>query len=207
MAKSNLKEQEVETGVEAEAGVEAVQAIQVAKMVTMTDGRVVEFVGKRRALKNSEITDDGKVQVRIDFANGETRLFTVPDSMLLQFAAHGALQKLGDSYANVQDTDDAVQTLDELIDRLYDGKWAVERQPGEAKAAAGGSSLVKALMEISGKSKEEITTFLSAKTPAEKNAMKLSAKVAPVYQRFEAERLAKSGKVEAGESQLAELGI
>ena len=124
-----------------------------------------------------------------------------------QFAAHGALQKLGDSYANVQDTDDAVQTLDELIDRLYDGKWAVERQPGEAKAAAGGSSLVKALMEISGKSKEEITTFLSAKTPAEKNAMKLSAKVAPVYQRFEAERLAKSGKVEAGESQLAELGI
>lgn len=176
-------------------------------MVQMTDGRVVEFVGKRRAIKTSNITPENKIQIQIDFINGETRLFTVPEDMVLRFAAHGALQKLGDSYSNLSDPADAVQTLDELIDRLYDGKWVAEREPGEAKASVGGSSLHKALMEVSGKSKEEITSFLASKTPAEKAAIKLSPKVAPIYQRLEAERLQKSGKVEAGEEQLAELGI
>ena len=44
--------------------------------VTMTDGRVVDFAGKRKLLKESSVNADGKVQVRLDFRNGETRLFT-----------------------------------------------------------------------------------------------------------------------------------
>ena len=67
--------------------------------VTMTDGRVVDFAGKRKLLKESSVSADGKVQVRLDFRNGETRLFTLPDSLLTKFAAHGAEQKLGDEIA------------------------------------------------------------------------------------------------------------
>jgi len=174
--------------------------------VSMIDGRIVTFAGKRRVIKEILIDEaTGQVQVRLDFKNGETRLFTVPESMKLQFAGHGAAQKLGDVYAGTDNTEDAVQAVDELIEQLYDGKWVAERAPGERKASTGGSSLMKALMEVSGKSREEITAFLSKKSTAEKNAIKLSSKIAPVFQKFEAARLAKSGA--DGEGQLEELGI
>ena len=68
--------------------------------VTMTDGRIVDFPGKRKLLKTSEVTAEGSVQVRLDFRNGQTRLFTVPGNLLTKFAAHGAEQKLGDEIAN-----------------------------------------------------------------------------------------------------------
>ena len=63
--------------------------------VTMDDGRVVDFPGKRRLQKTSEISESGVITVRLDFINGTTTLFTVPDALLHRFAAHGAEQKLG----------------------------------------------------------------------------------------------------------------
>ena len=62
--------------------------------VTMTDGRIIAFAGKRKMLKETVI-DGGKVSIRIDFRNGETRKFDLPDSLLLKFAGHGAEQKYG----------------------------------------------------------------------------------------------------------------
>jgi len=174
----------------AETQTQELIAEPIVKSVTMQDGRVVEFAGKRRAIKTTE-AHDGVGKVRLDFINGETRTFTIPEGLLLQFAVHGASQKLGDCYAGL-DTADAVQALDELIDQLYDGKWAAERTSGGGtKSAAGGSSLHKALMELTGKSKEEITAFLAAKSPVEKAALKVAGRVAPLYQKYEAERLAK----------------
>ena len=54
--------------------------------VKMDDGRVVDFPGKRRLQKESIITADGEVKIRLDFRNGETRLFRLPPSLLLKFA-------------------------------------------------------------------------------------------------------------------------
>ena len=87
--------------------------------VTLTDGRIVDFVGKRKLLKASEVTPDGKIQTTLDFVNGETRTFTIPDALLAKFASHGAEQKLGDEIAGVDDIEDAVMAIDDLIDRLY----------------------------------------------------------------------------------------
>lgn len=169
----------------------------VVETVQMADGRVVDFAGKRILLKESFIVD-GKVQTRLDFRNGETRTFTIPDSLLLKFAAHGAEQKLGDELAGLKgadggkaDIDDAVLAIDELIDRLYNGEWSVKR---ESNGMAGASILLKALVEVTGKSAEQVKAFLKDKTTAEKNALRNSAKVKPVVDRLEAEKAAKSSK-------------
>jgi hypothetical protein len=77
----------------------------ISEKVTLTDGRVVEFAGKRKLLKET-IVDGTSVSVRLDFRNGETRTFTVPADMVLRFAGHGAEQKLGDETAGVDDVDD-----------------------------------------------------------------------------------------------------
>jgi len=120
--------------------------------VTMQDGRVVEFAGKRQLLKESSITAEGQVQVRLDWRNGETRLFTIPPAMLAKFAAHGAEQKLGDEIAGLKgeggkeaDIDDKVLAVDDLIERIYNGEWNVKR---DTNGMAGTSVLLRALVEL-----------------------------------------------------------
>src|SRR6185369_4077604 len=98
-----------------------------------------------------------RVGVRLDFRNGETRMFEVPAGLLLQFAGHGAEQKLGDETAGVDDVDDMTLAVDELIDRLNKGEWSMRR---EGTGVAGTSVLMRALVEYSGKSIEQIKEYL-----------------------------------------------
>lgn len=161
--------------------------------VTMADGRVVDFAGKRKLLKESIVTPDGKVQVRLDFRNGETRLFTLPDNLMAKFAAHGAEQKLGDEIAGLNDVEDCVLAVDELIDRLYNGEWSVKR---EANGMAGTSVLVRALVEYTGKTVEQIKQFLSDKSQAEKVALRNNPKIKPIVERIEAEKASKKANVD-----------
>lgn len=169
--------------------------------VTMTDGRVVDFAGKRKLLKESSVTADGKVAVRLDFRNGETRLFTIPDALLNKFAAHGAEQKLGDEIAGLIDVEDCVLAVDELIDRLYNGEWSVKR---EANGMAGTSVLVRALVEHTGKTVEQIKQFLSGKSQAEKVALRNNPKIKPIVERIEAEKASKKANVDT-DAMLGEL--
>jgi hypothetical protein len=170
----------------------ATKAETVIETVQMEDGRIVEFAGKRKLLKQATFTDGG-VQIRLDFRNGQTRLFTVPSAMLDKFAAHGAEQKLGDEIAGLEDIDDCVLATDELIDRLYGGEWGQKR---EANGMAGTSVLARALCELTGKTRDQIKAFLTSKTQAEKVALRNSAKVKPIVDRLESEKVSKASKVD-----------
>lgn len=171
--------------------------------VSMTDGRLVDFAGKRKLLKES-YTDsaDGKVKVRLDFRNGQTRLFSIPDALVARFAAHGAEQKLGDEIAGVDDVEDCVLAVDDLIDRLYNGEWGVKR---EGNGMSGTSVLLKALVESTGKSVETIKEFLKGKSQAEKVALRNNPKIKPIVDKIEAEKASKGSKVDT-DALLAELG-
>lgn len=158
------------------------------EVVQMKDGRAVEFAGKRKLLKSHAI-DGSNVFVRMDFRNGETREFQVPSELLLKFAAHGAEQKLGDETAGVQDVDDMVLYIDELMERLSKGEWSTKR---EGSPFAGASVLLRALVEVSGKTVEQVKEFLKTKTPADKMALRNSAKIKPIVERIEAEKASKS---------------
>lgn len=163
----------------------------VVKLVQMDDERKVEFVGKRKMLKETLInTETGQVQVRVDFVNGETRLFTLPTTLMAQFAGHGAEQKLGDEVAGITEVDDMVMAVDNLMDRLATGVWSAKR---EASGMAGTSVLAKALSEHSGKPIEVIRAFLTSKSQAEKVALRANASIKPIVERLEAERAAKAG--------------
>jgi hypothetical protein len=164
----------------------------VVETVTMQDGRIVEFAGKRKLQKESFVTAEGAVQVRLDFRNGETRLFTLPPAMVSKFAAHGAEQKLGDEIAGLDDIEDCVLATDTLIDRLYNGEWSVKR---EANGMAGTSVLVRALVEHTGKTVEAIKAFLANKSQAEKVALRSNPKIKPIVERIEAEKAAKKTNI------------
>lgn len=186
------------TQVQAEAAVVEKKAKKEPEVttVTMKDGRVVEFVGKRKLLKEN-CDHDGKPAVRLDFINGETRVVPVnvghthenKNGLLTELAQHGLKQKLGDEIAGLEDIEDAVMAVDDLIDKMKAGQFNQARQ-GDGQAGA--SILVKALIEVTGKDVETIKGFLKDKTPAEKKALRSSEGIAPVVARLEAEKAARS---------------
>jgi hypothetical protein len=153
--------------------------------VTMDDGRIVEFPGKRRMQKSSQERDDGSLAVRLDFVNGETRIFTLPEALLSKFALHGAEQKLGDEISGLDDVEDAVLAIDDLMDRLAKGEWAIKR---ESSGLAGASVLARALVELTGKSAIAVKEDLKALSQAEKNALRDHPKLKPIIEKLEANK-------------------
>lgn len=180
----------------------APKADKVVTKVTLEDNREVEFVGKRKLLKETIIEGD-VVKVRLDFINGSTRTFECPPSLLLKAAGHGLEQKLGDEVAGVTDPDDQVMAIDELIERLATGPdgWTTQRA---SSGIAGTSVLFKALCEAyPDKEPAAIKEYLKAKTQGEKLALRGSAKLKPIIDRLEQEK-AQGSKVDA-EALLSEL--
>ena len=164
--------------------------------VKMSDGREVEFAGKRKLLKEVIITDNG-VKVRLDFVNGETRTFPVRDPYFYYAAGHGMLQKYGDETAGLDDPDDMVLAVDELDAHLAKATSVEDWNRRREGSGLGGTSvLLRALVELSGKTAEQVKEFLGSKSQQEKLALRNSAKVKPIVDRIEAEKLSKATKVD-----------
>ena len=201
--------------------------------VTMTDGRQVGFAGKRKVNKETLIDETkviidgdtitmsaGAVVVRMDFRNGETRGLKIPLSLIPRFCGHGGEQKYGDELASPADKplseEDMVLAIDDLHTRIEQGEWSLQREGGGG--FAGASVVVRAIVEASGKTIEEVKAFLQKKLDAAvSRGEKLSrkelydsfrnpgSKTGQIIKKMEDERLAKESKVDADDA-LAELG-
>lgn len=158
--------------------------------VTMSDGRQVVFAGKRKLLKET-IVDGSQVSVRLDFRNGKSIVYEIPDSLILRFAGHGAEQKLGDATAGEQNVDDMVEAVESVILQLNKGEWNARREGG-AGGFAGASVLLRALVEVSGKPIERVREYLGTLNQKEKLALRQSPKLKPTIERIEAENASKS---------------
>lgn len=146
--------------------------------VEMADGRKVGFAGKRKVLKDTLVDESkiaingnllqieaGAISVRFDLRDGSTKTFPVPLSLLAKFAGHGMEQKYGDELASPADKplseDDMLMALESLDSRIQKGEWRVEREGSGGVSGAG--IVVKAIMEFTGKSAEDVKAFLQGK--------------------------------------------
>lgn len=190
--------------------------------ITMTDGRKVNFAGKRKVNKETLVDDSGiviedgvmqitagAVSIRMDFRNGETRTIPLPLALLARFAGHGAEQKFGDELATSADKplseDDMVLAIDDLNALVQSGKW------GAGRAASGGgvsgaSVVVQAICEATGKDVATVKAYLQKKLDADpaltRRALYDSFRVAGtktgvIIKRMEDAKLAKVAKVDA----------
>lgn len=147
--------------------------------VKMTDGREVQFAGKRKVNKETlideskiEISGDvvqftaGAVSVRMDFRNGDTRTMPLPVALLAKFAGHGGEQKFGDELASPADKplseEDMVVAIDDLNSEIQKGSWGRGRAEGGG-GVAGAGIVVRAIAEVTGKSVEFVKAFLQKK--------------------------------------------
>lgn len=187
--------------------------------VTMTDGRVVNFAGKRKVNKETVIDESkividgdviqlqaGAVSIRMDFRHGATRLIPAPLSLLARFCGHGMEQKFGDELAAPADKplseEDMEVAIDDLNAEIQQGKWGKGRASGGG-GVSGASVVVQALVEVTGKDLATVKAYLQKKLDTTEGLTRRAlydsfrvagTKTGEVIKRLEAEKLAKSSK-------------
>ncbi len=130
--------------------------------------------------------------LRVAFGDG--RLLDVDTEALAQSIRdegllHGLKQKLGDAAALARNTttgrsatiDDKYNAVREVFDRItlpeeQGPTWNKNKQG----APSGSSLLTRALMQLTGKSREAVTTYLEEKTREERAALKRNRKIATI---------------------------
>ena len=198
------------------------------EVVTMTDGRQVEFVGKRKVLKEtildtSKIVVDGDivqfepkaVGIRMDFRNGVTKTFYPPISLYAQFIGHGGEQKYGDELATTADKplseDDMVVAVEDLDARIQKGEWRMKKEGGGG--VSGASIVIMAICEATGKDVTTVKAFLQKKLDADANLTRRAlydsfrsptSKTGAIIKRMESEKAAKAPAIDA-DSALSEI--
>ena len=203
--------------------VKAKKVTEVAE-VTMTDGRVVSFPGKRKVQKDVIIDEnqvvlkdssikilEGAVSIRMDFRNGDTRTYSPPLSLLLQFAGHGIAQKYGDELASPADKPlseaDMVIAVDDLDATIQSGKWGKGRASGGG-SVSGASVVIQAICEATGKDLTTVKAYLQKKIDSDPDLTRKAlydsfrvagTKTGEIIARIEAAALAKNARVNADE--------
>lgn len=112
---------------------------------------------------------------------------------------HGLKQKLVDAAAIARDTDtgraatigDKYNAVKEIYDRITgeEPSWNKVREGG---AAAGSNLLIRALMQMGNKSREDIEAYLDKRSKEEKLALRKNAKVAAIILELQAASADKS---------------
>ena len=192
--------------------------------IKMTDGREVQFAGKRKVSKETVLDESkievdeasgivqfqaGAVSVRIDFRNGDTRLIPLPLSLIARFAGHGGEQKYGDELASPADKplseEDMVIAIDDLNSQIQNGDWGKGRASGGG-GVSGASLVVQAIMEATGKDMATVKAYLQKKLDGDKELSRRAlydsfrvagTKTGIIIKRLEDAKLAKNAKVDA----------
>lgn len=169
---------------EAQATTEANKSKKVP--VTMKDGRTLEFTERQKA-KTADILNGTKVVgIQFDFKSGDSVRILEEDITALfeRFMWHGVEQKFRDEFASADDAEDAFTGVEDLLARIKKGEWSEAREGG----LGGITVLVKALMSVYSKSKDEVLGVLRELSAKEKTALRQAPGIKEEIQRLEAEK-------------------
>ena len=165
--------------------------------------RTYEFSDRQKVQKESEVATSGDIVTKFIFRNGEVREHITPISspIFARAALHGLDQKFGDEFAGETDVEDCVEAFEALSERLNREEWREKK----AEGVSGTSMLLRALMEYTGKGKDELKTALRVKTAAQKKALSAQKDIAKIIARLKAERGEKPVDQAAADNELASM--
>lgn len=123
-------------------------------------------------------SNGGGVEISLQYSDGEIVEYVLPLSLNQQAAGYGALRKLGDLANGKTELPELKKQVAAMLDRWDAGQWNNYKGPG------GTSVVMKALMELKGKSASEVREFLAGKTMQQKADIKRLPEVAAIVRRL-----------------------
>jgi hypothetical protein len=155
-------------------------------------------------VKFAEKSSDGSL-VSFKFGNGQELALdvsTLNEDIQLELMLHGALQKIGDSYAGAAgDYDFAIGNAQKIIDNLVAGAWKATREgSGEAKPRTG--ELAEAIARLKGIEVADAQALVDSLSDEQRKAVRgkdaVKAAVAQIrYEKAQA-KAAKAGADDLG---------
>lgn len=145
---------------------------EASKAVQMEDGSTKNFPPKWKAIKESK-SHNGGIDVTIYFVDGRVRKYHAPASVVHAAAASGVEHKFAAAYTGAENVDDMIEACEALQANLTKGDFTTRV---EGQGFAGASVLMRALMEYSGKTREQVEAALAGYPQALKMQMRSSTK-------------------------------
>ena len=98
-------------------------------MVTMKDGRQVDFGARFKLRKNIKIVGEGAsrlIQLSIDVVNGDTHVLEInaEHPLFFELAAYGVSQRISDSLAQIDDGNNVSVRVANQIKKINNGVWS-----------------------------------------------------------------------------------
>lgn len=154
-----------------------------------------------KKIKFADKSSEGTVAT-FTFGNGTVLTLDVAnlsEDIQTELMLHGALQKIGDSYAGAAgDYDFALAQANKVIQNLQDGVWKSTREAGESKPKSG--ELVMALAELKSVAIEVMAAAVEAMDDEKRKAVRshpqVKAKIAAIRARKADEAAAKAGDLD-----------
>ena len=172
----------------------------IVKKATQTTNAAADVVKSAPIVASEIVGNQLTITVR-GFAPMVVDTTTLTQEILGYAALHGLKQKLVDAAAISRNSDtgasatiaDKHDAVREVFDRIVSGgTWNKTREGGNG-GVSGLSQLARAMMELTGKTRQEIDVYLGAKSDDEKRALKNNERVAAII----AKQAASASKVDS----------
>ena len=153
--------------------------------------------------KFADKSSDGTI-VSFKFGNGQELTLdvsTLDESIQNELMLHGALQKIGDSYAGAAgDYDFAIGNATKVIDNLLAGQWKAAREAGEAKPRTG--ELAEAIARIKGIEVADAQALVEGLSDDQRKAVRGKDAVKATIAQIRYEKAAAKAAKETGDTDL-----
>lgn len=136
------------------------------------------------------------------FGNGEhltLDVTTLDEEIQQELMGHGALQKIGDSYAGAAgDYKFAIAAANKVIENLQAGQWKAAREGGEGKPRT--TELAEAVARIKGMELAAATEIVNALSDDQRKALRAKDKVKAVIAQIRFEKAQAKAEKSSGEA-------
>lgn len=173
---------------------ETQDAVKGTNVVTMKDGRQVDF-GVRGKLKKTITNTETGVKVSVDVINGDTYELEIPldHALVKEILGYGISQKVTDTVVKAEEGDDIALGVERIITQLKDGIWS--SRVSADNGIRGFSDLVEAIRRVRGyevdsEQHKTLKASLTAKSEEELKALKTNDIVKGVIAQITAEKAA-----------------
>ena len=178
------------------------KALIAATALAMAEAAAASSDAKPKFAEKEYDMDTGEVS--FTFGNGKSLSLNCNElspEMQKQLMLHGALQKIGDSYAGAKGNyAEAIESAESVMEQLKQGVWRAARGEGDARPRL--AELAEAISRIKQVDLEKSTAAVEKATDDQRKQWRSNAKVKAVIAQIRAEKAAKALE-EAGEQELS----